>query len=277
MFMKTLQKTGWKVTSNMSLAYERLHDNLEKLKLNTITEIMDNYLEIAAKEERSIVEILDHLFEEEQRAKQARNTEFKMKLAGFPARKTLNDFDFKFQPSIDKKVIKELSTLRFLHNNENIVFLGAPGVGKSHLSIAIGIEAVNAGHTVYFANINKIIEKLKTASRMDKLEKKLQAYAKFKLIIIDEIGYLPLDTEGAHCLFQLVSKQYEKGSMIFTSNKSYGEWGQIFQDQVIAAAVLDRVLHHCTTVNIKGESYRLKDRKKYGLASARKIGDMENV
>ncbi len=277
MFMKTLQKTGWKVTSNMSLAYERLHDNLEKLKLNTITEIMDNYLEIAAKEERSIVEILDHLFEEEQRAKQARNTEFKMKLAGFPARKTLNDFDFKFQPSIDKKVIKELSTLRFLHNNENIVFLGAPGVGKSHLSIAIGIEAVNAGHTVYFANINKIIEKLKTASRMDKLEKKLQAYAKFKLIIIDEIGYLPLDTEGAHCLFQLVSKQYEKGSMIFTSNKSYGEWGQIFQDQVIAAAVLDRVLHHCTTVNIKGESYRLKDRKKYGLASAGKIGEMENV
>ena len=277
MFMKTLQKTGWKVTSNMSLAYERLHDNLEKLKLNTITEIMDNYLEIAAKEERSIVEILDHLFEEEQRAKQARNTEFKMKLAGFPARKTLNDFDFKFQPSIDKKVIKELSTLRFLHNNENIVFLGAPGVGKSHLAIAIGIEAVNAGHTVYFANINKIIEKLKTASRMDKLEKKLQAYAKFKLIIIDEIGYLPLDTEGAHCLFQLVSKQYEKGSMIFTSNKSYGEWGQIFQDQVIAAAVLDRVLHHCTTVNIKGESYRLKDRKKYGLASAGKIGEMENV
>ena len=262
--------------SNMSLAYERLHDNLEKLKLNTIAEIMDNYLEIAAKEERSIVEILDHLFEEEQRAKQARNTEFKMRLAGFPARKTLNDFDFKFQPSIDKKVIKELSTLRFLHNNENIVFLGAPGVGKSHLSIAIGIEAVNAGHTVYFANINKIVEKLKTASRMDKLEKKLQAYAKFKLIIIDEIGYLPLDTESAHCLFQLVSKQYEKGSMIFTSNKSYGEWGQIFQDQVIAAAVLDRVLHHCTTVNIKGESYRLKNRKKYGLASARKIGDIEN-
>ena len=275
MFMKTLQKQ--EVMSNMSLAYERLHDNLEKLKLNTIAEIMDNYLEIAAKEERSIVEILDHLFEEEQRAKQARNIEFKMKLAGFPARKTLNDFDFKFQPSIDKKVIKELSTLRFLHNNENIVFLGAPGVGKSHLAIAIGIEAVNAGHTVYFANINKIVEKLKTASRMDKLEKKLQAYAKFKLIIIDEIGYLPLDTEGAHCLFQLVSKQYEKGSMIFTSNKSYGEWGQIFQDQVIAAAVLDRLLHHCTTVNIKGESYRLKDRKKYGLASARKMGDMENV
>jgi len=268
MFMKILQEG----MSNMSLAYERLHVNLEKLKLNTIATILDSYLEIAAKEECSVIEILDHLLEEEQRAKQTRNIEFKMRLAGFPVRKTLEDFDFKFQPSIDKKVIKELTTLRFLHNNENIVFLGAPGVGKSHLSIALGIEAVRAGHPVYFANINKIVEKLKTASRMDKLEKKLQAYAKFKLIIIDEIGYLPLDTEGAHCLFQLVSKRYEKGSMIFTSNKSYGEWGQIFQDQVIAAAVLDRILHHCTTVNIKGESYRLKDREKYGLASARKMG-----
>lgn len=258
----------------MSLAYERLHDNLEKLKLNVISEILDNYLEIASKEERSIIEILDHLMQEEQQSKTNRSIEFKMRLAGFPIRKTLDDFDFKFQPSIDKKVIKELATLRFLHNNENIVFLGAPGVGKSHLSIALGIEAVKAGHPVYFANINKLVEKLKTASHRDKLEKKLQGYAKFKLIIIDEIGYLPLDNEGAHCLFQLVSKRYEKGSMIFTSNKSYGEWGQIFQDQVIAAAVLDRVLHHCTTVNIKGESYRLKDRKKYGLASTRKMGEM---
>ena len=256
----------------MSLAYERLHVNLKKLELNTIAEILDNYLEIAAKEERSVLEILDHLLEEEQRTKQARNIEFKMRLAGFPVRKTLEDFDFKFQPSIDKKVIKELSTLRFLHNAENVVFLGAPGVGKTHLAIALGVKAVNAGHPVYFANISKLVEKLKSASQNDKLEKKLQAYAKFKLIIVDEIGYLPLDTEGAHCLFQLVSKRYEKGSMIFTSNKSYGEWGQIFQDQVIAAAVLDRVLHHCTTVNIKGESYRLKDRKKYGLAGARKIG-----
>jgi DNA replication protein DnaC len=261
------------VMSNMGLAYERLCVNLEKLKLHTIAEILDNYLEVASKEERSVVEILDHLMEEEQRAKQNRNIEFKMRLAGFPVRKTLEEFDFTFQPSIDKKVIKDLATLRFLHNNENIVFLGAPGVGKSHLSIALGVEAVKQGHAVYFSNINKLVEKLKTASHRDELEKKLQAYAKFQLIIIDEIGYLPLDTEGAHCLFQLVSKRYEKGSMIFTSNKSYGEWGQIFQDQVIAAAVLDRVLHHCTTVNIKGESYRLKDRKKYGLAGARKMGD----
>lgn len=249
----------------MSLAYERLHVNLEKLKLNTIATILDSYLEIAAKEGYSVLEILDHLLEEERCAKEAAAIEYKMRFAGFPVRKTLDEFDFKFQPSIDKKVIKELATMRFLHNTENVVFLGPPGVGKTHLAVALGIEAVKAGHAVYFVNASTLVEKLKAVSRRDKLETKLRNLAKFKLIIVDEIGYLPFDTEGAHCLFQLVSKRYEKSSMMFTSNKSYGEWGQIFQDQVIAAAVLDRILHHCTTVNIKGESYRLKDRKKYGL------------
>lgn len=249
----------------MSLAYERLFVNLEKLKLNTISTILDSYLEIAAKEDRSILEILDHLMEEERRAKEAYAIEHRMRFAGFPVRKILSEFDFKFQPSIDKKVIQELATLRFLYNNENVVFLGPPGVGKTHLAVALGIEAINAGHTVHFVNASTMVERLKSAVRKDKLDEKLRNYAKFKLIILDEIGYLPFDTEGAHCLFQLVSKRYEKSSMMFTSNKSYGEWGQIFQDQVIAAAVLDRILHHCTTVNIKGESYRLKDRKKYGL------------
>lgn len=249
----------------MSLAYERLHLNLEKLKLNTISTILDGYLEIAAKEDYSVTEILDHLMEEERRAKDASAIEYKMRFAGFPVRKTLDDFDFKFQPSVDKKLIKELTTMRFLHNVENVVFLGPPGVGKTHLAVGLGIEAIKAGHAVYFANASALVEKLKFASRKDKLDRKLRNLAKFKLIIVDEIGYLPFDAEGAHCLFQLVSKRYEKSSMIFTSNKSYGEWGQIFQDQVIAAAVLDRILHHCTTVNIKGNSYRLKDRRKYGL------------
>ena len=249
----------------MGLAYERLHVNLEKLKLNTIATILDSYLEIAAKEGCSVTEILDHLLEEERCAKDASAIEHKMRFAGFPVRKTLAEFDFKFQPSVDKKIIKELTTMRFLHNTENVVFLGPPGVGKTHLAVGLGIEAIKVGHAVYFANASALVEKLKSASRKDKLDEKLRNLAKFKLIIVDEIGYLPFDTEGAHCLFQLVSKRYEKSSMMFTSNKSYGEWGQIFQDQVIAAAVLDRILHHCTTVNIKGNSYRLKDRRKYGL------------
>lgn len=255
----------------MSLAYERLHSNLEKLKLNTIATILDSYLEIAAKEEKSVLDILDHLMEEECRTKDARAIEYRMRFAGFPVRKTLEEFDFKFQPSIDEKVVAELKTLKFIYNAENVVFLGPPGVGKTHLAVGLGIEAVKAGHKVYFANAGTLVESLKAASRKDALEQKLRKLNSFKLIIVDEIGYLPLDTEEAHCFFQLVSKRYEKGSMIFTSNKSYGEWGQVFQDQVIAAAVLDRILHHCTTVNIKGESYRLKDRKKYGLSKPQKI------
>lgn len=159
--------------------------------------------------------------------------------------------------------------MRFVHNAENVVLLGPPGVGKSHLAIALGIEAVIAGLSVYFTNAGVLAERLKKANKDDMLEDKLRTLSKYKLLIIDEMGYLPFDSEGAHCFFQLVSKRYEKTSTIFTSNKSYGEWGQIFHDHVIAAAILDRILHHCTTINIKGESYRLKERKKHGLTDKR--------
>ncbi|KKG30911.1 ATP-binding protein, partial [Methanosarcina mazei] len=137
--------------------------------------------------------------------------------------------------------------------------------GKSHLAIALGIEAVKAGISVHFTNTGNLIERLKIANREGILEKKIRDLMKFKVLIIDEIGYLPFDDEGAHCLFQLISRRYEKSSTILTSNKSYGEWGEIFKDHVIAAALLDRILHHCTTINIKGESYRLKERKKQGI------------
>ena len=155
--------------------------------------------------------------------------------------------------------------LRFVHNAENIVLLGPPGVGKSHLAIALGIEAAKAGISVYFTNTGNLIERLKIADREGILEKKIRDLMKYKVLIIDEIGYLPFDEDGAHCLFHLISRRYEKSSMILTSNKSYGEWGEIFKDHVIAAAVLDRLLNHCTTINIKGESYRLKERKKQGI------------
>lgn len=253
-----------------NFSYERLHSNLQYLKLNTIEEILDNYLEIAARDCKTTMEVLDYLFEQEKKHREAAAIERKMKSAAFPVKKTLEEFDFEFQSSIDKKVIEDLATLRFVHNAENVVLLGPPGLGKSHLAIALGIEAVKAGMSVYFTNSGNLIERLKIANREGMLEKKLKSFMKFKVLIIDEMGYLPFDEEGAHCLFQLISRRYEKSSTIFTSNKSYGEWGEIFKDQVIAAAVLDRILHHCTTINIRGESYRLKERKKHGI----KTGNM---
>ncbi|HET8685347.1 MAG TPA: IS21-like element helper ATPase IstB [Methanosarcina sp.] len=251
-----------------NLTYERLHNNLQYLKLNTVEELLDNFLEIAARDNKTTMEVLDYLFEQEKKHREAAAIERRMKNAVFPVNKTLEDFDFEFQQFIDKKVIEDLATLRFVHNSENVVFLGPPGVGKSHLAIALGIEAVKAGISVYFTNTGSLIERLKTANQEGILEKKLRDLMKYKVLIIDEIGYLPFDEEGAHCLFQLISRRYEKSSMILTSNKSYGEWGEIFKDHVIAAAVLDRVLHHSTTINIRGESYRLKERKKQGLKTA---------
>ncbi|AKB26294.1 Mobile element protein [Methanosarcina sp. MTP4] len=248
-----------------NFTYERLHNNLQCLKLDTIEEILDNYLELAAKDSKTTMEVLDHLLEQERKHRDAAAINRRMKSAVFPVKKTLEEFDFEFQPSVDKTVIKDLSTLRFVHNTENIVLLGPPGVGKSHLAVALGMEAVKAGFSVYFVNAGNLIERLKKANREGVFEKKMRDFTKYKLLIIDEMGYLPFDEEGAHCLFQLISKRYEKSSTIFTSNKSYGEWGEIFQDHVIAAAVLDRILHHCTTINIKGESYRLKERKRQGI------------
>ncbi len=186
------------------------------------------------KEGKTTLEVLDYLIDQEKHSKDASSQETRMKLAGFPVKKRLEDFDFDFQPSIDRAVISDITSLRFVHNAENVVFLGPPGVGKSHLAIALGIEAVKAGLSVYFTNAGSLIERLKKANSDGLLD------------------------------------ENEKTSTIFTSNKSYGEWGEIFHDHVIAAAVLDRILHHCITVNIKGESYRLKERKKQGLTIQRK-------
>ncbi len=254
------------------LVYERLHHNLKILKLTTFESILDNYLEISIKEGKSFIEILDYLVDQEIQSKEARSEALRMRIASFPFEKRLDEFNFKYQPSLDKAVIKEIASLRFIRNAENVVFLGPPGVGKTHLAIGLGIEAIEAGFKVHFANASDLVEKLEMADKEKKLDEKLRNLSKFHLLIIDEMGYLPFNDYGAHCFFQLISRRYEKAATIFTSNKSFGEWGDIFRDHVIASAILDRILHHCVTVNIKGDSYRLKERRRHGLVQMGSTG-----
>jgi DNA replication protein DnaC len=252
-----------------TLQQERLLSFCESLGLRVISMRYGALAEEASSEEWTYIDYLERLLEEEATARQERAIEMKTRMAHFPFLKTLDQFDFSFQPSIDKRVIKELSGLRFIEERANVLFLGPPGVGKTHLAIALGLEAVKRNHSVYFATLQELLGTLAKAKAQDQLEAKLKGFTKPKLLIIDEVGYLPLDNWEATMVFQLVSQRYEQGSIILTSNKSYGDWGEIFPDSVMAAAILDRLLHHSTTINIKGESYRLREKKRAGLVVAK--------
>jgi DNA replication protein DnaC len=242
---------------------ERLRENLAILKMKHTLEILDNYLERALKDNLNIVEALDHIFSEEARDKRQRAIETQLKTSGFPMKKELKHFDFDFQPSIDKRQIDELATMRFLENGENVVFLGPPGVGKTHLATALGLVAATHRYSTYYINCHQLIEQLKKAHYENRLPEKLRILTRYKMLIIDEIGYLPMDIEGANLFFQLIARRYEKVSTIFTSNKTFSQWNEVFANLTIASAILDRILHHCTVINIKGESYRLKERKEH--------------
>jgi DNA replication protein DnaC len=249
----------------MSQTLERLHSVLATLQLAEADALLETHLEQAAQQERTYADFLCPLLEAEVEARRIRALSARMRMAGMPAAKSLSGFDFAFQHSIDERQIRELATLRFVSEVSNVILLGPPGVGKTHLAVALALEAIQGGHSAYFATAHNLVTDLGKAAREGKLEPRLRHYLKPKVLVVDEVGYLPLDSVGATIFFQLVSARYERGSIVLTSNKSYADWGQVFGETTIATAILDRLLHHSTTVNIRGESYRLKERRKAGL------------
>ena len=242
---------------------DKIKTNLSILGMKHTFENIDGYLDVAIKNKTPLIDFLDLLLDRESKGKINRSVENQIRMAGFPGRKTFELYDFSFQPQIDLEVMNDLRTLRFITHAENIVFLGTPGVGKTHLAIALGILAIEHKYSTYFVNCHNLIQNLLKASHENRLEERLKQYSKYKVLIIDEIGYLPTNIEGANLFFQLIARRYEKHSTILTTNKNFGEWGDIFQDLTISAAILDRVLHHSTVIKIVGESYRLKERKEF--------------
>src|SRR6202008_1994487 len=249
----------------MNTPIERLHTALETLGLQAVEARLENLVEQASKREPSYADFLDELLSCEIEARRTRYLRARLQLAHLPFVKTFEQFDFGFQPSIDERQIRELRSLRFIHEASNVIFLGPPGVGKTHLSVALAEAAIRSAMGVYFITAHDLATDLGRAYREGRLDRRMRIYVAPKVLVIDEVGYLPLDDLGTTIFFQLVSARYERGSIILTSNKSYGDWGSIFGDPIIATAILDRLLHHSTTINIRGESYRLKDRRKAGL------------
>jgi DNA replication protein DnaC len=248
-------------------AFEQLQGTLSSLGLTAVEARLEGLLDRAAKTEPAYADFLLDVLSAETEVRRQRYLKTRLQLAHLPFLKTFEQFDFDFQPSIDERQIRELRTLRFVHEAENVIFLGPPGVGKTHLAVALAEATIQASMAAYFITAHDLVSDLGLAYREGRLERRMRIYLAPKVLIIDEMGYLPLDELGATIFFQLISARYERGSIILTSNKSYADWGSIFGDPIIATAILDRLLHHSTTVNIRGESYRLKERRKAGLLS----------
>lgn len=238
--------------------YAKLINNLETLKLEKMVSYLPSYLETIAKENVDFTKALLHLTELEIAHKRESATRTQITVANFPFVKRLDDYDFSFQPSINRAVIKDLATLRFVENKENVLFYGTPGVGKTHLATSLGVEAASNRQLTYFISCHDLIQNLRKAFEENRLEVRLKHYSKYKVLIIDEIGYLPIDKLGANLFFQLITKRYENTSTIITTNQPFSKWGEVFSDITLANAILDRLLHHSHVIKIVGPSYRTR-------------------
>ena len=238
---------------------------LSKLKLDYLEAQLDAVCEQAAQHQQDYKTFLVQALDTEWQGRHQRGIEARLRLARFPWIKTLDQFDFDFQPSLDRRQVRELAGLSFVERAHNVIILGPPGVGKTHLAISLGVKAVEAGYSVLFLTLESLMTRLTKAVNENRLERSLQQLVYTKVLIIDEVGYLPLSRLEASLFFRLVVRRYERASLIITSNKSFLDWGEMVNDPVLATAVLDRLLHYSTTLNIKGESYRLKEKRRAGL------------
>lgn len=243
-----------------SLTTDRIRDHATKLGLTHLTEVVTQLVDRAEKAQMGYLDFVDLLLEEELGLREGRRFRNALKLSGLPHHKTLDEFDFAFQPDLDARKVRDLATLEFVRAKSNVALLGPPGVGKTMIAVALAVAACQAGFSIYFTTLDDLVRKLRAAEATGRFNRQLGTYLRPAVLVVDEVGYLPLDRDEANMVFQLISRRYERGSMIITSNKAFTEWGSVLGDDVLATAILDRLLHHCDVLAINGPSYRLKDR-----------------
>lgn len=251
----------------MKLAYERLCQHLTSLKLDTALANLETTLTAASQAQQSPVETLERLLAIEVETRFERRLRTNFRLSGLPMKKRLEDFDFEAQPQVPKAMIQELATLRFLAQGENVILIGPCGVGKTHLAVGLAIRALEEGRRVAFTTLHQLVSKVHQAQQRSRLDGLLSNYLRADLLVLDEIGFLPLQSAEANFLFELVNARYQRQkALIVTSNKTFSQWEELFPERLLAVALLDRLLHHGHALNIQGESYRLKHRREAGLA-----------
>jgi DNA replication protein DnaC len=239
---------------------ERLPYLLAKLKAPRVLERLAQTAERARSEQWPYEQFLESLLEAEVFARDASGARMRVRVAGFPALKALEDFDWQAQPSAERPLVLHLAQLAWIEERANVCFLGPPGTGKTHLAIALGLKACERGYRVAFATAQEWVSRLEAAQDRNQLEAELRGLERYQLLVVDEVGYLPLERQAANLLFALVSRRYERGSIIVTSNRGFEQWGEILGDAMVAAALIDRLVHHATMIALKGKSYRLRER-----------------